>query len=161
MTMGENYGPAPAHGPEHERLGVFVGTWHAEGLSYGRDQDRNDPRAHAEPWVSDEITAWHAGKFFIIQDEDAKTGPASLVTHAVLGYDPATGAYVAHTFENHGFSRQYAVRVDGRIWTFSGDTERARIEFSEDGQKQSVRWEWRPVDQTWLPLCDRTNVRVA
>lgn len=158
--MGNNYGPPPVHGPEHERLGVFVGKWHAEGQSYGRNQDRNDPRANAEPWVSDEVTEWHAGRFFIVQHEDAKTGPAALITHGVIGHDLETGEYVAHAFENHGFHRRYAVHVDGRVWTFSGDTERARIEFSEDGQMQSVAWEWRPFDNEWLPLCDRTNVRL-
>jgi hypothetical protein len=39
-----------------------------------------------------------------------------------------------------------------------GETERARIEFSEDGRQQMITWEWRPRDQ-WLPLCDRVAVR--
>jgi hypothetical protein len=158
--MSENYGPPPVRGSEHECLGVFVGKWHAEGRSYGRSQDRHNPLTSAELWVSDEVTAWHPGKFFIVQREDAMTGPAPFATHGVIGHDPQAGAYVAHTFENHGFYRRYGVRVDGRIWTFTGDTERARIEFSEDGREQSVAWEWRPVDNEWLPLCDRTNVRV-
>ena len=34
-------------------------------------------------------------------------------------------------------------------------------EFSEDGMTQNVTWEWRPRDETSLPLCDRTNVGVG
>ena len=157
--MTSNYGPPPIHGPNHERLEAFVGRWRAEGQSYGQNQDRNDPKANAEPWVSDEVTEWHAGKFFIVQREDARIGLGTLITHSVIGYDEPSGGYVAHAFENHGFYRRYTVRVDGRIWTFSGDTERARIEFSEDGRTQTVTWEWRPLDDEWLPLCDRVNVR--
>lgn len=159
--MADNYGPPPVQGPEHERLGVFIGRWRAEGQSYGQNQDRKNPRAAAQPWVSTEATDWHPGKFFVIQREDAKTGSDSLITHAVIGYDPHTSDYVAHAFENHGHHNKYVGRVDGRTWTFRGDKERVRIEFSEDGNTQTVSWEWRPHDDEWLPLCDRTNVRVG
>lgn len=156
-----NYPPPPQRSAAHERLGAFVGRWHAGGQSYGRDQDPGDPKGNAEPWVSDEITAWHPGGFFLIQDETARTGDAPFMTHAVIGYDEAADCYVAHAFENHGHYRRYEVRVDGRVWTFDSGTERARIEFSEDGNRQDVCWEWRPVGDVWQPLCDRVNVRVG
>jgi hypothetical protein len=38
--------------------------------------------------------------------------------------------------------------------------ERATIEFSEDGNRQMVRWERRPFDDEWLPLCERVNIKV-
>lgn len=78
----------------------------------------------------------------------------------MLGYDAEAGHYTSHAFENHGHYRRYTIRVDGNVWTWSGDTERCRIEFSEDGNRQTVSWEWRPVDDEWLPLCDRVNTRV-
>ena len=46
--MADNYGPPPVQSPEHERLGSFIGTWHAEGQSYGQNQDRKDPRGGSE-----------------------------------------------------------------------------------------------------------------
>ena len=159
--MSENYGPPPMRGPKHEPLAAFVGTWHAEGQSYGgQEQDPTDPRSHAAAWISDEVTVWHPGGFFIKKDEHAVIDGASLVTHVVIGWDGDTGAFVAHAFENHGFYRRYAVRADGQVWTFTGDTERARIEFSADGRQQTVTWEWRPINDAWLPLCDRSNIRV-
>jgi hypothetical protein len=152
--MGDNYGPAPVRGAQHDKLEMFVGRWHAEGRSFGADT--------ADPWVSDEVTEWHPGKFFVVMREDARIGSSStLNTHAVWGWDEAAGEYFAHTFENHGHCRRYRVRVDGRAWTLTGTTERARIEFSEDGNRQTVTWEWRPKDDRWVPLCERTNVRVA
>ena len=51
------------------------------------------------------------------------------------------------------------VRVDGLVWTLTAQLERARIQFSEDGDRQTVLWEWRPFDDEWLPLCDRVNIR--
>jgi hypothetical protein len=158
--MADNYGAPPVHGPEHERLAAFIGKWHAEGRSYGQNQDRKNPHAASEPWLSDEVTEWHPGRFFVIQREDARTGSEALITHAVIGYDPEIGGYVAHAFENHGHHNRYEGRVDGRTWTFDGARERVRIVFSEDGRTQTVTWEWRPHDDEWLPLCDRTNIRV-
>lgn len=148
----------PGHEPA-PTLGAFVGHWHAVGQSFATNKDPTHPRGAAEPWVSDEATEGHPGKFVVVQHEDAMAGSASLITHAVIGYDPASGDYIAHAFENHGHYRRYVVRVVERTWTFTGDTERARVEFSEDGNTQTVRWEWRPDGDEWLPLCDRTNVR--
>jgi hypothetical protein len=157
--MAHNYGTPPIQGPQHERLAAFVGTWHAAGLSFATNMDPSHPRGAAETWVSDEVTEWHPGQFFVVQHEVATAGSAPLITHAVIGLDAASDDYMAHAFENHGHYRRYMVRVVGRTWTFTGDTERARVEFSEDGNTQTVRWEWRPEGDAWLPLCDRTNVR--
>jgi hypothetical protein len=159
--MGNNYGPPPVRNEAHERLAVFIGTWHAEGQSFGRNQDRTDPRANPDTWVSDEVSEWHAGQFFVVQREEAQTGPGSLITHVVIGFDADAGHYIVHAFENHGYHNTYVARVEGRVWTFSGERERATIEFSEDGNRQAVTWEWRPFDDEWLALCDRVNVRVG
>jgi hypothetical protein len=158
--MTSNYGPPPVRGAAHQRLNVFVGTWHAEGVSYGEGQNPKDPRSNGQPWKSDETTVWHPGGFFLLQDEHAQVGAGVLVTHGVIGYDASEGEYYAHAFANHGHYRRYVIDVDERVWTFTADLERARIEFSEDLQTQSVTWEWRPFGDEWLPLCDRTNVRV-
>jgi hypothetical protein len=155
-----NYGPPPVRGQQHDLLSVFVGTWHAEGVSYGEGQDRARPRAHGRPWKSDETTVWHPGGFFLVQHEHAQTGSGTLITHAIVGFDASAGHYVSHAVENHGHYRRYVIHVVDRVWTLTAELERARIEFSEDLRTQSVVWEWRPFGDEWLPLCERTNVRV-
>ena len=35
----------------HKRLEVFIGTWHAEGTSYGDGQDATNPRASVDGQV--------------------------------------------------------------------------------------------------------------
>jgi len=76
-----------------------------------------------------------------------------------MGCDDEAGRYFARSFENHGFYRHYEVAVQGRVWTINGETERARIEFSDDGSQQTITWEWRPKD-VWLPLCDRVATKL-
>ena len=149
---------APTRGEQHEALAVFLGRWAAEGTSFGIAPPGADPRSAPTPWVSTHTTWWHTGRFFLVQDERANPGPDPFDTLSVMGVDAKSGQYFARCFENHGFYRHYDVSRNGRVWTFSGETERARVEFSPDGRRQTIAWEWRPKGE-WLPLCDRVAVR--
>lgn len=160
MTTSDNEAP-PTRGAEHERLAAFLGDWHAEGTSYGgTDQTGENPKANGVSWTSRHSGRWHTGGFFLIQDERAILDRKDVFdTVSILGIDATTGACVLHSFENHGFARRYDVTVDGNIWKLSGELERATITFSDDDRTQTLVWEWKPGDE-WLPLCDRTAVRV-
>lgn len=149
----------PVRAAQHEALAVFLGKWRAQGQSYGGpQQSEQDPKGAPEQWLSTHEGKWHSGQFFLIQDERAMIGKNPFDTMSILGVESGSGQYFARCFENHGFYRHYAVTVGGRVWSFTGETERARIEFSADGRTQTIAWEWRPKDG-WLPLCDRTAVR--
>lgn len=160
MAETSNYGEPPLLGPEHKRLAAFAGNWRAEGTSYGAGQNPEAPRANGATWSSEETVRLLDGGFFLISDERATVGLDLLVTHSIIGWDKAAGQYVSHAAENHGHYRRYEIAVSGRIWTFDSGTERARIEFSEDGTCQTVFWEWRPTGDRWLPLCERLNRRI-
>lgn len=149
----------PVRGAPHEALEVFVGDWKAEGLSFGGpNQDPRNPRGNPARWTSTHSARWHTGRFFVIQDERAQVdGPFD--TLSVMGWDADAGRHFALTFENHGFFRHYDMTAEGNVWTMSGPTERARIEFSGDGRRQTIHWEWRPQD-AWLPLCERVATKV-
>jgi len=154
LTTSDNELP-PTRGEQHDALAVFLGRWRAEGTSYGSpEQSEDEPKAVAESWVSRHTGTWHTGAFFLIQDERALVGGKPFDTLSVMGIDAQTGRYFVRSFENHGFYRHYDVDVDGRVWTLSGEMERARIVFSADGRTQTISWEWRPKGK-WLPLCDR------
>lgn len=159
--MADTNSQLPARSAAHERLQAFVGKWHAEGDSYAVSQKEDDPRGATEKWVSDETVEWLPGKFFVAQRWNAMTGAHEFKGTAIISYDPKAGHYMTRSYENHGFIRDYVTRVDGDVWTFTGDAERARIEFADGGSKQVIAWEWRLDGKTWLPLCDRIAKRVA
>lgn len=159
-VISSNESP-PEHTGLHEALSVFLGDWEATGTSYGSpDQDPDDPKGKPEDWTSRHSAKWHTGEFFLIQDERTMVGGRQFDTISVIGVDPATGQYFAHGFENHGFERRYKMKSDGRVWTLTGEFERATITFSMDGRRQDIAWEWKPGG-TWLPLCDRIATRVV
>ena len=158
MAANDSEAP-PRRDDRHEALAVFLGSWRADGDSYGDPQQSEaDPKGAPERWVSTHTGRWHPGEFFLVQDERAMVGGHPFDTLSLMGVDAATGRYFARSFENQGFYRHYDVSVDGRRWTLTGDTDRAVIDFSADGRTQTIAWEWRPRDR-WLPLCDRTALR--
>lgn len=160
MSASQSYA-TPSKDAFHEGLALFLGEWTAEGSSFGGpDQSAEQPRARPQPWRSTHTGRWHTGGFFLVQDERAVMPDGQpFDTLSVMGRDHETGRTFARTFENHGFCRDYDLAVEGRIWTISGATERARITFSEDGRKQTITWEWKR-GSTWLPLCDRVATRM-
>jgi len=150
-------------GELHEALSVFVGKWRAEGWSYtGTDPNANDPKQPRERWLSTLDASWHTGEFFLIQNERAYSGEDTtgvFETHSVFGVDPSTGAYFVHTFENHGYFRLYGLKRDGKVWTFDGQTERARYVFSDDARSVTIAWELMKGGK-WMPLCDRVAFKL-
>ncbi len=151
---------SPKKDSKHHALDAFfLGEWSAAGTSYGGTDQSGDPKANSEPWSSTHSAKWHTGSFFLIQDERANIAGRPFDTLSVIGVDPASHDLVARTFDNNGFYRHYALSVDGAVWTLSGETERARIEFADGNRTQLIKWEWKPKGE-WLPLCDRTATRI-
>jgi hypothetical protein len=160
MNVGDAEVP-PSRGTKHEALAAFLGRWRAEGLTYGGPkQSKDNPKGATDTWRSTHTGKWHTGSFFLIQDERALIGAdqQTFDTLTVMGVDSQTGQYFARSFENHGFYRHYVVSKNDNVWTLDGEHERARIAFSDDGNTQTITWEWKPRGE-WLPLCDRVAVR--
>jgi hypothetical protein len=94
----------------------------------------------------------------VIQDERADIAGSRFDTLSLIGLNE-DGRYFARSIENHGFYRDYHLNHDGDLWKLSGETERATIRFENNSTEQVISWEWRR-DGAWLPLCDRTAVKI-
>lgn len=149
----------PTRAAPQERMHVFIGKWHAEGTSCATGRTKQDPRGKTEKWLSDETFEWLPGRFFVLQRWDATTGANVFQGTAVISWDEPNQRYTMRSYENHGFIRDYVTRIDGSVWTFTGDTERARVAFTDGGNTQNIAWEWRQPGEDWLPSCDRVATR--
>jgi hypothetical protein len=143
----------------HRRLEVFIGDWHAEGVSYGEGQDPADPRASGVPWTSDESYEWLPGKFFVLHRWDALAGKHEFKGAEIIGYDEAKERYFTLMFDNAGHHPEYRTSVDGDVWHFKEPQTRATVTVQEGGRKLSFNWEWKNGGNAWLPLCERIALR--
>lgn len=84
VGVGIASGQAPAKpGPEHEALGIWVGTWKAEGKNVAGD---------AIGKTSSEITCeWFAGRFQVVCRVKETDPLGSFTFEAVLAYSPVEG----------------------------------------------------------------------
>ena len=153
--------PPAEPGAAHRRLEVFVGTWHCEGESFAEGQATDDPRASALPWISDETYEWLPGNFFLLHRWQAKAGSRRIEGAEVIGCDESAGGYFTRFFDNTGNHPEYRVEVEGPIWTFSEPSTRARVTVAAGGQSMRFDWEWKNDGKDWLPLCERTAVKVG
>ena len=126
------------------QLEAFTGRWHAEGRVYA------SAYGEAARWVSEERYEWLPGGHFLVNRWDARVGQRDFEGLTVLGRDPAGGWFAAF-YDNGGNAPRYRVSVEGSVWTFSGDEQRAFYEMSPGAMK--IHWEWRDGAH-WKPLCD-------
>ena len=118
-----------APGPEHERLGFWVGDW-----------------SYVVGDGSGTMTAERLGDFFI-QMTEVYTNPTGNTFEilGVLGYAPAEKVYTWHRYWSNGYSDAAKGWVHDDTWTFVFDEpvgEKARMTMVEDSPDVVVfRWE--------------------
>lgn len=149
----------PRPSAAHQRLQVFIGTWHAKGTSYADGQDPADPRAARMPWTSDESYEWLPGSFFVLHRWGARVGKREFNGAEVLGYDKSESGYFTRMFDDAGHHPDYVASVSGKVWCFTEAQTRATVTVRDGGNKMTIQWEWKNGGRKWLPLCDRIAVR--
>jgi hypothetical protein len=143
----------------HQLLDMFVGEWQATGQSWGEGQRQGDPNASAVAWTSTESYEWLPGRFFLLHRWDAMVGERVFRGTEILGHDNGLGGYFSRCFDDAGSHPEYGAYVDENIWTFTGRWTRAKVTFTEAGNRMRCYWEWRN-EHDWLPLHDRVATRV-
>lgn len=133
-------------------LAVFAGRWQSEGVAYGRDEGR---------MYSDETWEWMSGGFFLVCRFDSRVGDAEHKGIAYLAWDEARRTHTCRMIDNLGYDRVYDLSLNGRVWTFRGDRERASYSFSEDGRAVDIAWEVSDDGLAFRPLCELKAVRVG
>ena len=110
-------------GPDHERLGAFVGRWRKEG------QAIESPFGPAAPVTAVESFEWLAGRYFLVHRLDGRLGDTEMACIEVMGYDAARERYFARSFYNDGNSTEWRGHVSRGKWTFTGDWKLGRRRF--------------------------------
>lgn len=131
-------------GPHQQQLAAFLGAWKLTGTLAGSDA----------PVVGRQVYELLPGNFFIAGHWDRKFGDVHHIGTSILGYQPDTRTLFAHNFDNLGYARKYVLSLSERTWKFSGQFERATIEFAADGNSFTEVWHRSKDGKTWTPLCN-------
>jgi hypothetical protein len=106
--------PAPKPGPEHQRLGVFVGNWAFTG------EMKPGPMGPGGKMTGTDRIQWLPGNFFLERRFEGKGPMGQMSGLEILGYDAAKKAYSYTIVDSMGAMGSGTGTVSGDTWNFTG-----------------------------------------
>src|SRR5687767_11652293 len=95
----------PKPGPEHQRLGAFVGNWTFEG------EMKPGPMGPGGKMTGTDRIQWLPGNFFLERRFEGKGPMGEMKGLEILGYDTAKKAYHYNFFDSMGMTGSGTMKV--------------------------------------------------
>ena len=153
---------APKPGPEHKKLGYFVGNWRSEG------EMKPGPMGPGGKMSGNDKCKWMADGFFVTCNMAGTSPMGKMSGLGVMGYDSARKAYTWNGFNSMGENESAAGTVDGKTWTYTnesvmgGKNVKGRytiVELSPDSY--TFKLETSEDGKSWAPMMEGKATRVA
>jgi hypothetical protein len=152
----------PKPGPEHQRLGYFVGKWKAEG------EMKPGPMGPGGKMTSTDNCEWFAGHYSVICRSEAKTPMGSNKSIGILGYNSEEKVYTYYAVDNTNMNMASVPkgRVQGDTWTYTdegmmgGHKMKSRVIIKEISPKEySFRMDMQGPDGKWVTAMESKNTK--
>lgn len=148
---------APRPGPEHQRLGYFVGNWSTEG------EMKPSEMGPGGKMTSTETCEWFEGKFSVVCHGQGQSpwGPGKSI--GIMSYSPEAKAYTYYGVDNTGMTMASVPRgtVKGDTWTYDdesmmgGKKVKTRVTIKElSPTAYTFKMETQGADGKWAPLME-------
>jgi Protein of unknown function (DUF1579) len=155
--------PPQKPGPEHQRLGYFVGRWKAEG------EVKPSPMGPGGKVTATDNCEWFEGRFTVIcrSEGQGPSGPSKSI--GILGYSPEDKAYTYYGVDNSSMIMSTVPKgtVSGKTWTYTdestmgGQTYKSRVTIVEESPTAyTFRMEMQGPDGKWMPMMESRNTKV-
>lgn len=153
---------APQPGPEHQRLGFFVGKWTVEG------EMKPGPMGPGGKMTSSDTCEWFDGRFSVICRSEG-TGPFGPSKNlGILGYSAEEKVYTYYGVDNTNMTMASVPKgtVQGDTWTYTdesmmgGQKMKSRVIIKElSPSRYSFTMDVQGPDGKWLPLMESTSAK--
>ena len=109
---------APKPGPEHQRLGYYVGNWTTEG------EVKPSEMGPAGKITSTDKCDWFEGRFAVVCHSDGKSPTGPTKSLGILSYSPEEKVYTYYGVDNSGYTMTTAPRgtVQGDTWNYTDES---------------------------------------
>ena len=144
----------PKPGPEHQRLGAFVGNWTFEG------EMKPGPMGPGGNVTGTDRIEWMPGNFFVQRSYQGKSPMGEMQGIEIFGYDAAKKVYTFNSFAPElGMIGSGTMTVKGNTWTTVGTStmgaatmrDRCTLEFGTDGSTLTIKCEMSTDGTAWTP----------
>jgi len=153
---------APKPGPEHQKLGYFVGKWNAEG------EIKPGPMGPGGKMKSTDTCEWFEGRYSVIcrSEGTMPTGPSKSI--GILGYNTEEKVYTYYGIDNSNMTMASVPKgtVRGDTWTYTdestygGQKVKSRVTIKElSPTSYTFRMEMQGPDGKWTPMVESKNTK--
>jgi hypothetical protein len=154
---------APKPGPEHKRLGYFVGKWNADG------EVKPGPMGAGGKMKSSDTCEWFEGQFSVIcrYEGSGPMGPSKGI--GILGYNTEEKVYTYYGIDNSNMTMASVPKgtLRGDTWTYldegtmGGQKYKSRVVIKElSPTSYTFRMEMQGPDGKWAPMMESKNTKV-
>jgi Protein of unknown function (DUF1579) len=163
QVAGAQAPQAPKPGPEHARLGYFVGKWTAEG------EVKPGPMGPGGKMTSTDTCEWFEGRFSVICRSEGTSPMGPSKNLGILGYSTEEKVYTYYGVDNSNMTMASVPRgtVRGDTWTYTdegtmgGKKFKSRVMIKElSPTAYTFRMEMQGPDGKWMPMVESKNTKV-
>lgn len=152
---------APKPGPEHQRLGAFVGNWTFVG------ELKPGPMGAGGKMTGSDRIQWLPGNFFIERRFEGKGPMGEARGLEIMGYDSAKKAYTYSFFDSTGMMSSGTMTVSGNTWTASGTSsmagktmqERCSLTFGAGSTSLNIKCDISADGKKFTPMFEGTATK--
>jgi len=153
---------SPKPGPEHKRLGYFVGKWTTEG------EMKASPMGPAGKITGSDTCEWFEGGFSVVCHSDGKTPMGAMKSIGIMGYSTEEKVYTYYGVDSSPMAMASVAKgtIQGNTWTYNdegtmgGQKMKMRVTLVEQSPTAyTFKMEMAGADGKWMPLMESTATK--
>jgi len=164
LALAQAPGEKPKPGPEHKKLGYFVGKWTAEA------ETKPNPFMPAGKMTNHDTCEWFEGGFAVICRSEGKSpmGPTKAI--GILGYSAEEKAYTYYSVDNGPMTMSSVPRgtVDGSTWVYNDEAKmggkmvKSRYTINQTSPTSyTFKWEMQGEDGAWQTIMEGKSTKTS
>ena len=153
---------APKPGPEHERLGLFVGSWTSEG------EMKASPLGPGGKMTGTDRCEWFEGKFAVVCHNEGKGPMGQVKGLGIMSYSPEEKLFTYYGTDSSGMTMATVAKgtVQGDTWTYSdeskmgGKTIKGRYTIKVlSPTSYTFKWEMQGDSGQWMSVAEGKSTK--
>ena len=152
---------APKPGPEHQKLGAFVGNWTFTG------EMKAGPMGPGGKMTGSDRIVWIANNFAVERRFDGKGPMGSMNGLELIAYDSAKKTYIYQYADSTGVVGGGTATNTGNVWTFTGTgsmggksmQERCNLTFGAGNATLKIACEMSGDGKSYAPMFEGTATK--
>ena len=152
----------PKPGPEHQRLGYYVGKWTTEG------EMKPGPMGPGGKMTSTDTCEWFEGRYAVVCHYDGKSPMGLNKGIGIMSYSAEDKVYTYYGTDSMGMTMSTVPRgtVQGDTWTYSdesmmgGKKVKTRVIIKQlSADAYTFKMEMQGPDGKWAPMMESKSTK--